>query len=596
MKRLILLLICCTALAPAKIYKGAEYRTKESYTYGRFEVRLKSAYRDGMLTSFFTYNDNYPATEWNEIDIEILGRYRDVVQFNPITPGQLNHVSHYRTSFDPSADFHEYGFEWTPDYVAWFVDGQEVHRQTGAHIAQLNLPQKIMMNIWPPVYYGWVGQWDENALPAFTYYDWVRYSSYTPDSGNVGTGNNFTVQWKDEFTAWDTARWQKATHTFNGNNCDFIPANVVFKDGMLILCLTKENAVGYTDNTGPFVKHARAEKEGVLIRFTEELDTASAQNPASYINAAYPVTAAAIQDDRQSVLLTLSNYHRDSVSNVVINNVKDLSGKNSSGVKNAVLIKPVPLTFPVKVNCGGPALNGYLPDQEWGPTVEYGRMDGANYSNMSTTTGPADPLLFRTEANGLVKYRFRVPNGMYSVTLLMAENFFTEQGKRNFTVSVEECLVIRKLDLIRDAGFRVQVQRTIAAVPVKDGILDIHFMAEIDNAVVNAIIVEKVIASVDQGMRPLPARPSLGQNYPNPFNGRTVIPVTAVNDEPLTLRVFDALGRMVHEQALGALTPGEHPIAWDARTGAGHAVATGLYLYTVEGRNFRSAKKMLLVR
>nr|MBP9211767.1 family 16 glycosylhydrolase [Bacteroidota bacterium] len=382
MKRTLLALICCAVLLPAKTYKGAEYRSKESFTYGRFEVRLKSTYRDGMLTSFFTYNDNYPATEWNEIDIEILGRYRDVVQFNPITPGQLNHVSHCRVPFDPAADFHDYGFEWTPDYIAWFVDGVEMHRQTGAHIAQMNLPQKIMMNIWPPVYSGWVGLWDENALPAFTYYDWVRYSSYTPDSGNVGTGNNFTVQWKDEFTEWDTTRWQKATHTFNGNNCDFIPANAVFKDGNLILCLTKQDAVGYTDNTGPFVKHARAEENGVMIRFTEELDSVSAQTPSTYINSAYPVTAAVLQDDGQSVLLTMTNYHRDSVANVIVNNVKDRSAaRNTSGVKNAVLIKSAPLTFPVKVNCGGGALNDFLPDQEWGPATEYGRMDGALYSN-----------------------------------------------------------------------------------------------------------------------------------------------------------------------------------------------------------------------
>jgi len=63
MKRTLLALICCAVLLPAKTYKGAEYRSKESFTYGRFEVRLKSTYRDGMLTSFFTYNDNHPAPE-----------------------------------------------------------------------------------------------------------------------------------------------------------------------------------------------------------------------------------------------------------------------------------------------------------------------------------------------------------------------------------------------------------------------------------------------------------------------------------------------------------------------------------------------------
>ena len=62
----------------AKYFKGAEYRTKLSYTYGRFEVRMKSSYREGMLSSFFTYYDGGGGVgNWNEIDIEIMGRYFD---------------------------------------------------------------------------------------------------------------------------------------------------------------------------------------------------------------------------------------------------------------------------------------------------------------------------------------------------------------------------------------------------------------------------------------------------------------------------------------------------------------------------------------
>jgi len=36
----------------ANALKGAEYRTKDAFTYGRFEVRMKSAGREGMLSSF----------------------------------------------------------------------------------------------------------------------------------------------------------------------------------------------------------------------------------------------------------------------------------------------------------------------------------------------------------------------------------------------------------------------------------------------------------------------------------------------------------------------------------------------------------------
>ena len=89
--------------------------------------------------------------------------------------------------FNPHLNFHTYSFEWTPDYVAWFIDNDEVYRQTGSHVDSLYVSQKIMMNIWNPVYTDWVGSWDSEILPRFSYYDYVSYSAYTPGTGDNGT-------------------------------------------------------------------------------------------------------------------------------------------------------------------------------------------------------------------------------------------------------------------------------------------------------------------------------------------------------------------------------------------------------------------------
>jgi beta-glucanase (GH16 family) len=100
----------------SKDFKGAEYRTKLSYTYGRFEARIKSAYREGMLSSFFTYYDGGGGIgNWNEIDIEIMGRYFDNAQFNTITPNQTNHIAHKPMQTSPHQEYHTYAFEWTPN-------------------------------------------------------------------------------------------------------------------------------------------------------------------------------------------------------------------------------------------------------------------------------------------------------------------------------------------------------------------------------------------------------------------------------------------------------------------------------------------------
>jgi beta-glucanase (GH16 family) len=72
-KILLLLLLIIPFQIYAKDFKGAEFRTKQSFLYGRFEVRMKSAFREGMLSSFFTfYEFSGGIEEWNEIDIEIL--------------------------------------------------------------------------------------------------------------------------------------------------------------------------------------------------------------------------------------------------------------------------------------------------------------------------------------------------------------------------------------------------------------------------------------------------------------------------------------------------------------------------------------------
>lgn len=63
----------------------------------------------------------------------------------------------------------------------------------------------------------------------------------------------------------------------------------------------------------------------------------------------------------------------------------------------------------------------------------------------------------------------------------------------------------------------------------------------------------------------------LSQNYPNPFSTTTTVPVQVKknvqrnsHDHELTLSLYDLLGRKVKSIFTGALSPGEHEIAFDA--------------------------------
>jgi beta-glucanase (GH16 family) len=165
-------------MASEKSVDCAEVRTRRRFHYGYFETRLRAERSPGIITGFFTYTGSSNGTQWDEIDIEILGdrtiNGRPVAQFNYYKAGSGGHEFVYPLPFDPTADFHRYGFNWQSDYVAFFVDGIEVHR---SYEIVPDTPSFLFFNNWR---YEGKGNWAGNSWnykPTSTWIDWVRYES-----------------------------------------------------------------------------------------------------------------------------------------------------------------------------------------------------------------------------------------------------------------------------------------------------------------------------------------------------------------------------------------------------------------------------------
>ena len=583
-----------------KKYKGAEYRTKQSFTYGRFEVSMKSAQREGMLSSFFTYYDGGGGSaNWNEIDIEILGRYNNEVQFNTITPGQTNHVRANMVNFNPALDFHTYAIEWTPEYVAWFIDNSEVYRQTGDFIKTLTHPQKIMMNVWNPAYINWIGEWNDYVLPAFAYYDWVSYYTYTPGSGNYGTENNFTFQWKDDFNSWDQSRWDKSTHTWEGNNCDFIQENAVLNNGNLILCLTDDVNLGYQDKVPPEPTFARLSGNKIIVNFNEEIDKIAAQDKNNYIIPTIVIDSIHLLSDQKSVLLNIGEIELSKNYTVITRNIKDIATPpNMAGARSVPLFIPQPLNLPVKINVGGVNINGYLADQEWKDNVEYGYQDGSSrfYSQSLPILGTDEDDIYHTERYGLVAYKIRVPNGFYNIKLMMAENYFSQEGSRIFDIYVEGMNVKNNLDLYKSAGLNSAYELSVPNVEVKDEILEINLAAQADNALLNGIVIEKASTGIKIDLRKNQKSFSLEQNYPNPFNGTTKIRFYLPQDEQVELFIYDVLGRKIFNKNLGILHTGKNEFTWNSKDNFDNPVSSNIYFYCLKEKDEVRIKKLILLK
>ncbi|MBQ5320002.1 MAG: glycoside hydrolase family 16 protein [Oscillospiraceae bacterium] len=157
-------------------YAGGEFRSKDFYGYGRYEVSMKAIKNNGVVSSFFTYTGPSDGNPWDEIDVEILGKDTTKVQFNYFTNSQGNHEYMHDLGFDAAEDFHTYAFEWHKDKIVWFVDGEEVYS------ANENIPvteSKIMMNSWCGTGVdGWLNAFDDTNMPLTAEYEWIRFTPF----------------------------------------------------------------------------------------------------------------------------------------------------------------------------------------------------------------------------------------------------------------------------------------------------------------------------------------------------------------------------------------------------------------------------------
>ena len=87
---------------------------------------------------------------------------------------------------------------------------------------------------------------------------------------------------------------------------------------------------------------------------------------------------------------------------------------------------------------------------------------------------------------------------------------------------------------------------------------------------------------------------ALFQSYPNPFRETVEIRFSLEQPAPITLRIYDALGREVVGLSEGQWMPeGLHTLHWDGRDAAGRSVASGAYYYVLDAGKYRASKGMI---
>ena len=107
---------------------------------------------------------------------------------------------------------------------------------------------------------------------------------------------------------------------------------------------------------------------------------------------------------------------------------------------------------------------------------------------------------------------------------------------------------------------------------------------------------EALLMSVE---KPLDTR--LHANYPNPFNPETWIPYQLAEDSDITIRIYDASGRIVRTLFIGNQTSGYYlsrgeAAYWDGKNELGEQVASGVYVCELETPTFKRTRRLVIVK
>ncbi|MCX6162108.1 MAG: T9SS type A sorting domain-containing protein [Ignavibacteriae bacterium] len=89
----------------------------------------------------------------------------------------------------------------------------------------------------------------------------------------------------------------------------------------------------------------------------------------------------------------------------------------------------------------------------------------------------------------------------------------------------------------------------------------------------------------------IPGRYSLSQNYPNPFNPVTKINFSIPNNNLVTIKIYNSLGKEVAVLVNGTYSAGEYEVTLN-----GASLSSGVYFYKITAGDFSETKKMLLTK
>ncbi len=105
------------------LHQGSEYKTRAQFKYGQYRSSIKTSQTPGTYLAFFLYTPD--PKDHNEIDIELVKSGNVTKAIFTTWVNMKKNEQTYVLGFDPSQDYHVYGFDWNPGRVDFYIDDME---------------------------------------------------------------------------------------------------------------------------------------------------------------------------------------------------------------------------------------------------------------------------------------------------------------------------------------------------------------------------------------------------------------------------------------------------------------------------------------
>lgn len=155
---------------------GRQQQQTGGQQYGRWEIRARTDKGNGWAGVAILWPDSENFPEDGEVDfMEIPKGERSEVHF--VTHYSAENQTVGKTTPGDFSQWHNFAVEWTPEYIAGFIDGAEVYR-TDRQDVQPPGPMHLTLQLDPGPWLGWIPPRDASTPDEVKLQvDWVRIYS-----------------------------------------------------------------------------------------------------------------------------------------------------------------------------------------------------------------------------------------------------------------------------------------------------------------------------------------------------------------------------------------------------------------------------------